>query len=269
MAAPKRLTARTAELPAGRALPDLGRIAPSGRSVLVGIALLVLAVGAYFVARDTPVFALQTVAVRGGTPVLRAEVRAALAPAMGKSLLRVDSDTVAHALSPLPEVHSYSFDRSFPHTLRVTVRVEHPVFVLRQVPGTQAFLVAASGRVIRSLAHARRSRLPRLWVTKDVHVVVGQRLDAAPAEAASALSLLHGAPLPGGVQVVRAAAKELTLVLGRGLELRLGDGGDLHLKLAIARKILRRTGAAAVGGGYLDVSVPERPVLSINHQLGG
>ena len=74
-------------------------------------------------------------------------------------------------------------------------------------PGTDAFLVAASGRVIRPLAHARRSSLPRLWVTKDVHVVVGERLGAAPAEAAAALSLLRGAPLPGGVRVVRAARR--------------------------------------------------------------
>jgi hypothetical protein len=73
---------------------------------------------------------------------------------------------------------------------------------------------------------------------------------------------LRGAPLPGGVHVVRAGDKELTLVLGGGLELRLGGGGDLRLKLAIARRILRQTGAAAAGGGYLDVSVPERPVLS-------
>jgi hypothetical protein len=71
------------------------------------------------------------------------------------------------------------------------------------------------------------------------------------------------------VHLIRAGPKELTLVLGGGLELRLGDGGDLRLKLAVARKILRRTGAVGVGGGYLDVSVPERPVLSVNSQLGG
>ena len=65
------------------------------------------------------------------------------------------------------------------------------------------------------------------------------------------------------------AGKELTLVLGGGLELRLGDTGDLRLKLAIARRILRATGAAAGGGGYLDVSVPERPVLSANSQVEG
>ena len=269
MAARKRSTARTAALPARRGV-DLSRIAPSGRSVLIGFALLVLAVGAYAVARETSVFAVQTVEVRGGTPALRAQVRAALAPAVGKSLLRVDGDTVGHALAPLPGVRSYSFDRSFPHTLRIDVRAEQPVFVLRVVPGQGAYLVAASGRVIRKLAHPHLSSLPRLWsAAKDVHAVVGDRLGTQATEAASALALLRGAPLPGGVHVVRAAAGELTLVLGGGLELRLGDGGDLRLKLAIARRILRMTSAATAGGGYLDVSVPERPVLSTNSQVGG
>jgi hypothetical protein len=75
--------------------------------------------------------------------------------------------------------------------------------------------------------------------------------------------------LPGAVKLVRGGAKELTLVLGGGLEVRLGDAGDLRLKLAIARRILRTTGAAAAGQGYLDVSVPERPVLFSNSQVGG
>jgi cell division protein FtsQ len=250
-------------------VPDIGRLAPSGRSILIGVALIVLAVAAYGVARETSVFAVQRLEVQGGTPALRAQVRAALAPALGKSLLRVDGDTIARAVAPLPGVRSYTFDRSFPHTLRVTVRPEQPVFILRRVPGSDAFLIAASGRVLRPLAHSHRSSLPRLWVTKDVHVTVGERLGLAPTEAAHALWLLRGAPLPGGVHVVRAGTKELTLVLGGGLELRLGDDGDLRLKLAIARRILRQTGATNMGGGYLDVSVPERPVLSVNSQLGG
>jgi hypothetical protein len=256
-------------LPARRGVPDIARLAPSGRSILIGLALLALAVGAYAVARETSVFAVQRLEVRGGTPALQAQVRAALAPALGKSLLRVDGNTIARAVAPLPGVRSYTFDRSFPHTLRVVVRPEQPVFILRRVPGSDAFLIAASGRVLRPLAHSHLSSLPRLWVTKDVQVAVGERLGPAPTEAAHALWLLRGAPLPGGVHVVRADTKQLTLVLGSGLDLRLGDDGDLRLKLAIARRILRLTGAATLGGGYLDVSVPERPVLSTNSQVGG
>ncbi len=253
----------------GVRVPDISRVAPSGRSLLIAALLLAFAAGAYFVARETSVFAVQTLDVRGGTPALRAQVRAALAPTVGRSLLKVDGDTVARAVTPLPGVRSFSFDRSFPHTLSVRVHRVQPAYVLRQVPGRNAFLVAGSGRVVRRLADARRSSLPRLWVTKSVHVAVGQRLGAGPTAVAATLVLLHGAPLPGGVQVVRVGPKELTLVLGGGLELRLGDGGDVRLKLAIARRILRRTGAASAAGGYLDVSVPERPVLSVDSQLGG
>ena len=69
---------------------------------------------------------------------------------------------------------------------------------------------------------------------------------------------------------MRAKDAELTLVLGSGLELRLGDAGDLRLKLAIARRILRSQGAAARRDGYIDVSVPERPVVGgVNSQVGG
>ena len=49
----------------------------------------------------------------------------------------------------------------------------------------------------------------------------------------------------------------------------LGDATDLRLKLAIARRILRATGAATTAGAYLDVAVPERSVLDSNPQVGG
>jgi hypothetical protein len=57
----------------------------------------------------------------------------------------------------------------------------------------------------------------------------------------------------------------LTLVLGSGTEIRLGDSGDLRLKLAIVKQLLPVTG----GARYLDLSVPERPVANFNPQVGG
>jgi hypothetical protein len=104
---------------------------------------------------------------------------------------------------------------------------------------------------------------------KDAQLTVGEPLPPALLDAATALAVVRGASLPGGVATVRVGRSELTLVLGGGLELRLGDIGDLRLKLAIARRILRATGAAAQGGGYLDVSLPARPVLADNSQVGG
>jgi hypothetical protein len=56
-------------------------------------------------------------------------------------------------------------------------------------------------------------------------------------------------------------------VLRSGLEVRLGDTRDLRLKLTIARRILAGLGSTATGG-YLDVSVPERPVVRTENPQG-
>jgi hypothetical protein len=269
VAARRRPIARAAALPARRATPALADLRPTGRSVLVAGALLVLAVAAYVGARETSVFAVQAIDVRGGTPLLREQVRDALAIERGASLVTVNGSTVAHRVAAIPGVRSFAFDRAFPHTLRVVVRPEVPVLVVRRVPGADAFLVAASGKVIRLLPHARRSSLPRVWVKKATPITVGAPLPGALAGATASLAALRGSGLPGGVRTVRAGEGTLTLTLGGGLELRLGDSGDLRLKLAIARRILAQTGAATAGGGYLDVSLPERPVLSTQSQVGG
>ena len=71
------------------------------------------------------------------------------------------------------------------------------------------------------------------------------------------------------MRTVRATDKELTLVLRSGLELRLGDAGDLRLKLAVARRILLLQGAET-SADYIDVTVPERPVVGgLNTQVEG
>jgi cell division septal protein FtsQ len=230
---------------------------------------MVLAGAAYFGARDSSVFAVRTLDVRGGTPVLRAQVRAALADEVGVSLLRIGGASVSSRLDPIPGVRSFTYDRAFPGTLRVTVRREIPVLVVRRVPGKEAFLVASSGKVIKMLPHSRLSHLPRLWVKNDVPVTVGSGLPDNLRAAAIALSSLQGSALPGGVAAVEVGQDDLTLLLGGGMEVRLGDVGDARLKLAIARRILRMTGAAAGGTGYVDVSVPTRPVLSTEPQVGG
>ena len=229
--------------------------------------MLLAAVGAYFVARNSSVFAVSTIEVRGGTPELRAQVRQALDDEVGLSLLRVNGAALDQRVSALSGVRTFSYDRAFPHTLRVVIRAEHPVLVVRQ--GSQAFLVAATGRVLRSLPHPMLSRLPRLYEKKDVSLSVGGTAPPSVRGAASALSVIRDTALPTGVRFVESGVNELTLRLGSTFQVRLGDATDLRLKLAIARRILLLTGAATTAGGYLDVAVPERPVLDANPQVAG
>jgi cell division protein FtsQ len=239
-----------------------------GRIVLAALGLAALAGGAYAAALETSVFAVRELVVVGGTPRVQGELRRALAPELGRSLARIDAGEIERRVAPIPDLVGVSYDRQFPHTLRIRVSAERPVLLLRR--GADTWLVSARGRVMRRLASARRSSLPRVWVSKKTGVSVGELLPPpAGGAAAAALAPLAPRTFPSGVRLVRTlGSAELTLVLRSGLEIRLGDLGDLRLKFAIARRILSAVHADSTSTGYLDVSVPERPVItSANTQV--
>jgi cell division protein FtsQ len=235
------------------------RLLPSRGSVLVGLALFSAAAAAFAAARETPLFAVDTVQVRGATPAVARQVKQALAGELGTSLLKIDGGTVDHRLAGVAWVATSSVDRAFPHTLVVTIKRERPVAVLRR--GAHSWLVSARGRVLVELPHGARRELPRIWVPGSVAAPeVGSLLgEQAGGRAARALAPLASVHFPARISSVATGPAELTFVLRSGLELRLGDAGDLRLKLAVARRVLHVLGSTGPGA-YVDVSVPERPV---------
>lgn len=252
-----RAASAVAPLPRGAAdgRLELSRIAPSGRSLLTGFLILLTGLGLYAAARTTSAFAVERVAVRGASPDVAAQVRKAVAPALGESLVGLDVAELRRRAETVPMVASATLDRAFPHVLEITVVPETPVAVLRR--GSSSWLAAAGGRVVGELGKGERPGLPRVWLKRDVEVTVGERLGGLQRRAVDAVAPLAGNPLPRAVTSVVAAKGSLTLELRSGLELRLGDATDLAVKLEVARRVLPQLGAA---GGYLDVSVPERPV---------
>jgi cell division protein FtsQ len=245
----------TAQAAAGRLW--LARYAPSGRSLVVGLALLGAAVGAYEVARQTPAFAIREITVAGAPAHVARQARDALATVDGESLLEVDLDRLETRLEAVPTVAAVSFDRGFPHTLTATIVPERPVGVLRR--GPESWLVAASGRVIAPLERGARAGLPRIWISRGVDLRLGEPVAGDLRGAVRAIAPLVRHPLPARVTAVRSTETELTLVLRAGFELRLGDDSDRALKLELARRLLP---SLLPSGGYLDVSVPERPVAA-------
>ena len=246
--------------------PAVLRLLPSGRSLLVGFAIVLGAVGLYLLARSTPMFAVQEIEVEGAPPAVAAHVRAALAPIEGQSLLALNTGEVERRLAKLPDVAAAGYDRNFPHTLRVTVRPEHPVAVARR--GQKAWLVAASTRAIAEVPLGTHPELPRIWLAHSGEPQVGATLtDRFGLRAVRALAFARSAGFKGRVRMVRVRERDLTFRLGSGLELRLGALRAIPLKLAIAQRVI--PGLLTQGRYlYLDVSVPARPVAgtTINSQ---
>ncbi len=231
---------------------------------MIGLVLAALAALGYVGARETSVFAVRAIQVDGVSPALASRVRAALQPLEGESLLKLRAEDVSRLATALPRVEGVSYDRSFPNTLRVRVEPEQPLAVLRR--GSEWWLVSRRGRVMARLAPGRLLGMPRIWVTKKIDVALGGVLGAGGgAEEAAALVPLRAAGVAARVSTVRIVDGQIVYVLRGGLELRVGTADNLTLKLAVARQILARTDVV----GYLDVSVPERPVAGTNSQVSG
>lgn len=252
--------AATFALPRAQRRPRLAarafaRFAPSRRSLALCLGILAFAAGAYAVACETSLFAIRDVAVEGGSAQVDAEVRQAVAPLLGTSLVGLDGASVVRRVESLPTVVSVSYDRAFPHTLRLTVLPERPVAVLRS--GAEAWLVSARGRVMARLARPQaRPDLPRIWLGSHTSVALGALLPPAEGGADARAVGLAGA-FASSVGSASDAGGSLLFQLRSGLQLRLGDPDGVRLKMAVARRALR---VLPAGTTYLDLSVPGRPV---------
>jgi cell division protein FtsQ len=232
----------------------LARVAPTRRSLAIGLAILAFAFGGYLLARETSLFALDTIQVQGGSAPVARQVREALAPFAGKPLVGLDGAAVLAKVDALPTVVSASYDRDFPHTLRIAVVPERPAAVLRR--GPDSWLVSTRGRVMGRLASSAVSRLPRIWISTKTQVRTGGQVAGAGAAMVARAAGFAGAFAP---RIVSAAYTNGTLVfhLRSGVELLLGNASDVKLKLAVAERVLT---ILPVGSTFLDVSIPGRPV---------
>lgn len=209
---------------------------------------------ALLLARETSLFGVRAIEVEGADGAIARQVRGVLDDRAGESLLALDLDAARADVAALPTVASVAFDRAYPHTLRVTVVPERPVAVVRQ--GAVAFVVSGRGRVIAKVDRGAHESLARIWIAKDTRLDPGAYVDGDLRTAVDAVAPLAGARFPSRVVSV-TTGNGLTLRLRSGLELRLGEMRDVDLKLAVAGRVLP---LLPVDAGYLDVSVPDRPV---------
>jgi cell division protein FtsQ len=239
----------------------LARIAPSRRSIVVGLAIVAVAAAGYLAARDTGMFAVRRIEISGAPPTVARQIDHALAPLVGTSLVALDGQGLKRRIEGLPSVVAARYDRAFPHTLRISVVPERAVAVLRS--GNRGWLVSARARVIARIARTAKPALPRIWLPAATGIVPGAFLaPTAGGGAARALGFAHG--FPDRIRFASSGNDGVVFHLASGLDLRLGDPADTRLKLAVARRALPLLPS---GTTYLDVSLPGRPVAGGNTQV--
>lgn len=238
-------------------------------AAIAGATVVALAL-CYLGARETPVFAVRTIEISGGTPAVRQAVRATALPVAGESLVGLDGGALVRRLEALPAVRSVSYDRAFPSTLRILIRPERPVAVVDA--GSSRWIVSERGRII-GRAPTGPAELPHFRLFEQTSVEPGAFVTGAPAGVILRALAAVPARFPARIGTVRLRDGALTMALHAPWgepELRLGEPVDMDVKLAVAALVLRSLPAEQRGStGYVDVSVPERTVAGRNPQPEG
>jgi cell division septal protein FtsQ len=241
-------------------------------ALLIGACVVAVLGLLYLGARETSVFALRSVEVEGAPANVRQAILQSMEETRGTSLVSLDGDAVIRRLEALPSVQSVTYDRAFPHTLRLVVVPEQPVAVVNQA--SNLWIVSVHGRVIGPTSAAEAPELPRVHYQPEAPLVAGQLVAdvgtktilAALAETPKRMPLpIHSAGLDDG---------ELTLVLagegGTRPLLLLGPPVDAGTKLRVAALVLRKLDYVERDAlTYLDVTLPDRPVASTNPIVSG
>ena len=223
------------------------------RRVVAGVVLVLALYIAYmFWFRDLSLFAVEKVTVKGAS-TSRADITKALERVSGDmTTLHLNDGELRDAVSGFPTVASMSAETSFPHGLTVTITERLPVATVRLDGRTVP--VSADGYVLQGADFDAKS-LPQIQGADarglrlvSAAAVQAAVLGAAPRELRDRISASAWDSDRGGVVVDLDGAPEL----------RFGDASRVADKWAAAIAVLE--GPDPPSPGYLDVSVPERPV---------
>ena len=226
------------------------------RSRRAAAALLVVAVlGGGWLVVNSPVFAIDDIAVRGAHHVSAEEIRTLARIDDGQNLIRLALDEVAARIERHPWVAAAELSRDLPSTLVVDVRERRPSGWLSGNDG--AVVVAGDGTVLDHPATDPRA-LPQLGEVSDAPDV-GERLAEAPAELRVTATM--PASLLGAVASVRMVGEDATLRLRRGGEVEYGPPAALRDKHRALADVLAWAADRHVEIGLIDVTVPSAPTL--------
>jgi cell division protein FtsQ len=220
------------------------------RLLVAGIVALVLVAIAYGVSRS-PLFAIDTLQVRGTSHLTTAQVLDAAGVHEGDAMVWLDTTAAVEGMDALPYVRAATVEREWPNTVRIVVHERTPASWIDGPDGKA--LVDGSGRVLETVAAAPPG-LPQLLGAKLVPPPGGTVDAIGAARVAGALSGLAAA----GTKSVEVTDHGIVLHLAAGPEVRMGEATQIGVKIRAALAVLGALPAAPPT--YVDVSVPTNPV---------
>jgi cell division protein FtsQ len=192
-------------------------------------------------------FAVKTVSLMGRREADREDIKDAIGPIVGSSILHFDLDAARRRVENLGWVKAASVSRLLPDTIHVSIRERTPAAVW-QMSGA-LHLIDESGAVIRKVGAQEHASLP---------LIVGA---GAPDAAADILAALRARPeiAETTAALVRVSDRRWNMRLKNGLDVKLPESGFVDA-LDLLGDLVAREGALDRSLEYVDLRDPERLV---------
>jgi len=213
------------------------------QALIVVLVLAVLAAGGWLIGFSS-VLATEKVSISGTKLLTVDAVRTAAAVPIGLPLVRQDTTAIANRVATLAPVDTVSVDRSWPHTVAITIVERKPLVAVKT--GSGYLLVDHTGRAFETVP-----ALPNGIVQANVDPANADLLDEA-----GAIALSVPAALRGQIATIDAAATDSFKVhLNSGLTIVWGSADESALKGQVSLLLLKKKPKA------LDVSAPHSPAV--------
>lgn len=224
------------------------------RTAAIATAVVVVLIAGYFFGlRNSSVFAIEEVQIKGLSSFSGKAAREALDfEARQMTTLNLDEDRLREVVSEFASVQNLKADADLPHKVTIVVTERRPVAVARL--GGIDVLLTADGLVLKN-AQLGLS-LPRLELKGSV--VEGKVSDH---NLLPALKVLGLAPerLLAKVSRIRWSKTGIVVQLRNGPRIIFGQATDAALKWAAAARLL--ADEAVQGARYIDVRIHDRPAV--------
>lgn len=212
--------------------------------VLAGVLVLALLAGAAYLVGFSTVLAAERVQVTGLKTLSERQVIERAAVPLGVPLARQDLAGVADRVATFPQAEHVVVERSWPHTIAVTVTERTPVFAVRYA---NLYVLVDKNGIPYLTVSKQPDNLPLAAASKD---------DRASLLEIATVSRELTTKLRKQVVTIRADSPyALVLVLDSGVEIAWGTAEQSKLKGEVAMALLEQDPKA------IDVSAPHNPTI--------
>ncbi|MBI4302258.1 MAG: FtsQ-type POTRA domain-containing protein [Chloroflexi bacterium] len=193
-----------------------------------------------------------------GNSTLKTEAVVAAADLIGKNILTVKGDEVAHSLKKLPLVEDAHVRRQPWHRVVISIEERQPWGIWQG--GKSKYLIDGNGFVIEANPTPASINLPLIVQLDEMTLKVGDRVD--PDAVQLAQKLIYSLPQELGASAQRfeyLGKGGLVVITDKGWRARFGDLDNFEYKLAVWKAILEQGASTKMRPNHVDLRFGTRP----------